>query len=430
MRSHLIFATTLSLLLALTGCGQASDGSSVPARGLGDGTGAPPPSGPASGDTDGFEGGGGGVPGGGGGSAGGEGCAEDGCDGIDVVPAGQLTAGEWRDLDNWEFWLELSGGEAFGGMHDHWGYETTARVPVSVVSDGEAVIDAHVELLDGDGAVVWQARSDSQGRAELFASAFTDDSGPYSVRATSGDATVTVADVSTTWMSTVEVDLPSSAGLATPALDLMFVVDTTGSMGDELWYIQAELEDVIQRARDESAQVFDLRLSMNFYRDTGDAYVVNSHPFTTNVADGLSQLMGESANGGGDFPEAVDQALADAIDSHEWRDNATARLLFLVLDAPPHHDQAILETLRDANRAAAAHGVKIIPVAGSGIDKNTEFLMRMLAVTTGGTYTFLTNHSGIGGDHIDPSIGRYKVWFLNDLLVDIITDEISPSTAD
>jgi hypothetical protein len=210
----------------------------------------------------------------------------------------------------------------------------------------------------------------------------------------------------------------------------MFVIDTTGSMGDELWYIQAELEDVISRAQADAEQRFDLRLSMNFYRDQGDAYVVRSNPFTTDISAGLWALGQESANGGGDFPEAVDQALADAIHDHEWSETATARLIFLVLDAPPHHEDPILDRLRLANRAAAARGVKIIPVAGSGIDKDTEFLMRFLAVTTGGTYTFLTNHSGIGGDHIEPSIGPYKVWLLNDLLVDIITDEVSPGTAD
>jgi len=141
----------------------------------------------------------------------------------------------------------------------------------------------------------------------------------------------------------------------------------------------------------------------------------------------VTQLAAEHASGGGDFPEAVDQAVASAIDDHAWRENATARLLFLVLDAPPHHDADVMARLQAANRAAAALGVKIIPVVASGIDKETEFAMRFLALTTNGTYTFLTNNSGIGGDHLAPSIGRYKVWFLNDLLVHIITEEVAPT---
>ncbi len=413
---------TFSLLLALGGCGDYSEGSRSSGGGDyssasgsdGIGSGAPSAEGTASG-------GGGAVPA--------EGCGE-GCEGITDVPAGQLTAGDWRDLDDWELWLDLMSGDAWSDKQPLWGYETTRRVPVRVTSGGDAVIDAAVTLRDGSGTVVWSAHSDSQGRAELFASVFGDDTGPYSVTVSSGAASETIDDVDPAVLTTLEVDLASAADAGTPKLDLMFVVDTTGSMGDELSYVQAELEDVITRAQDEAVQRFDLRLSMNFYRDVGDEYVVNSHPFTTDVSEGLSQLSSESAGGGGDFPEAVDQALADAIEAHEWSESATARLLFLVLDAPPHSDPEILSRLRDANRAAAAAGVKIIPVAGSGIDKDTEFLLRFLAVTTNGRYTFLTNDSGIGGDHIEPTIGTYKVWLLNDLLVDIITDEISPSTAD
>ncbi|MBW2463316.1 MAG: VWA domain-containing protein [Deltaproteobacteria bacterium] len=436
MRRNTSLFALLTLALAMTGgCASVGDESS---RGPGGpvsevGTGG----GSYAGDGDGT----GAASSGSAGSAGSEGtgtapaavpaeeCGE-GCTGIEEVPAGQLTAGEWRDLDDWELWLSLASSEEWGGMQAHWGYETTLRVPVRVSNAGANVIDAAVELRDASGAAVFSARTDSQGRAELFASLFAENTGPYSVVVTAGTATATVTDVDPAIFREIPVELAGAPAAGTPNLDLMFVVDTTGSMGDELWYIQAELEDVIARAREEAAQNFDLRLSMNFYRDDGDAYVVRSQPFADDTAPGLAALAAESANGGGDFPEAVDQALADAINDHTWSEHATARLLFLVLDAPPHNDQAMMARLRDANRAAAAHGVKIIPVAGSGIDKETEFLMRFLAVTTGGTYTFLTNHSGIGGDHIEPSIGLFKVWLLNDLLVEIISDEISPSTAD
>jgi hypothetical protein len=412
----------LSVLVALGGCAEDSGESYGPPSYSGESSdGRSITTGDGSGGSGGASTGASSVPA--------EGCGE-GCEGIEDVPAGQLTAGEWRDLDDWELWLELMSGDAWSDKQPHWGYETTLRVPVRVTTGGEKVVDATVTLSDGSGTEVWRARTDSQGRAELFASAFAEDAGPYAVTVTSGSATETVSDVDPAVFEELEIDLASAAEHGTRNLDLMFVIDTTGSMGDELWYIQAELEDVISRAQADAEQRFDLRLSMNFYRDEGDFYVVRSHPFTTDVSEGLSHLAAEGASGGGDFPEAVDQAVADAIDGHEWSETATARLLFLVLDAPPHHEDAILERLRDANRAAAARGVKIIPVAGSGIDKDTEFLMRFLAVTTGGTYTFLTNHSGIGGDHIEPSIGPYKVWLLNDLLVDIITDEISPGTAD
>ncbi|MBQ4165009.1 MAG: hypothetical protein IJD85_01645, partial [Oscillospiraceae bacterium] len=65
-------------------------------------------------------------------------------------------------------------------------------------------------------------------------------------------------------------------------------------------------------------------------------------------------------------------------------------------------------------------GIRIIPVASSGIDKTTEYLLRTMAFRTGGTYTFLTDDSGIGGGHIEPTIGDYEVEKLNDLMVRVI----------
>lgn len=46
--------------------------------------------------------------------------------------------------------------------------------------------------------------------------------------------------------------------------------------------------------------------------------------------------------------------------------------------------------------------------------------MRFLAITTNGTYVFITNHSGVGNEHLEPSVGEYEVEYLNDLLVRLI----------
>ena len=81
--------------------------------------------------------------------------------------------------------------------------------------------------------------------------------------------------------------------------------------------------------------------------------------------------------------------------------------------------------------------IRIIAVSSSGVDKETEFLMRFLGIHTGGTYTFLTDHSGIGNSHIAPTIGSYEVEYLDDLLVRLIVqytdrpesiDAITPRT--
>lgn len=69
---------------------------------------------------------------------------------------------------------------------------------------------------------------------------------------------------------------------------------------------------------------------------------------------------------------------------------------------------------------AAEKGIKIISVTASGIDKETEFLMRFISISTNGTYVFITDHSGIGESHLEPTVGQYQVEYLNDLMVRLI----------
>ena len=79
-----------------------------------------------------------------------------------------------------------------------------------------------------------------------------------------------------------------------------------------------------------------------------------------------------------------------------------------------------MESLHKSIEYYASQGIKLIPVASSGVDKDTEFMLRFFAIATGGTYVFLTNDSGIGGDHIEATVGEYQVEILNDLLVRLI----------
>lgn len=147
-------------------------------------------------------------------------------------------------------------------------------------------------------------------------------------------------------------------------------------------------------------------------------------PFTTDITSTLSFIKDQEANGGGDFPEAVHTALSKAIKALQWTSSGRARLLFLLLDAPPHYDAQVIDEIHGLTQLAAANGIKIIPVTASGIDKETEFLMRLLGNATNGTYVFITNHSGIGNDHLEPSIGEYEVEFLNDLMVRLIGEAV------
>ena len=105
----------------------------------------------------------------------------------------------------------------------------------------------------------------------------------------------------------------------------------------------------------------------------------------------------------------------------QWSTKAVNRLLFLVLDAPPHQMPAQVNRLKDAIKTAQEKGIRIIPISASGINLETEFLLRFLSISTNSTYVFITNDSGIGNPHHVPTVGTYSVEFLNNLMVRLIT---------
>ena len=196
--------------------------------------------------------------------------------------------------------------------------------------------------------------------------------------------------------------------LAPSVVDIAFVVDATASMGDEIQYLQAELRDVMAKAKDSLAST-TINLGSVFYRDAGDAYVTRTTNLSTNMQQTMDFIGHQQAGGGGDFPEAVEQALAVAMDDLSWTSQAKARLLFLILDAPPHENPQVLASLQQSIRKAAAKGIRIIPITASGIDKSTEYLMRSMALATNGTEVFLTDDSGVGNAHIKPTTDKFDV---------------------
>ena len=181
-------------------------------------------------------------------------------------------------------------------------------------------------------------------------------------------------------------------------------------------YIKSELKDVISKVDS------NVRISCNYYRDYGDAYVVKPYDFTTEIDNVMDQITNQYAMGGGDYPEAVDEALYNAVSEHDWSPSARARLLFLVLDAPPHYDEDKVNSIKETVKTAAEKGIRIIPVASSGVDKETEMLLRSIALETAGRYVFLTDDSGIGLGHIEADVGDFEVEYLNEMILRIINE--------
>jgi len=334
------------------------------------------------------------------------------------IHPGLLTAGEWNDNENHSFLLNLiQTNENFRTFESMWQFDLTNQVK-AIVTDGEnPVNNSRVELLDAQGNVIYSARTNNKGVAYLFTNLrSTEQNAVAHIRASSATSVMKEFDPAVS-----SYDFSVSSQTAPKSLDLTFVIDTTGSMGDELEYLKMELEDIIRNVSYNNSNM-DIRLSVNVYRDVGDDYVVRSTPFENDINNQIAFLRAQRAQGGGDWEEAVEQALADALEDHDWNDSATAKLMFLVLDAPPHNTESIRNEMHRLTALSSDMGVRIIPIASSGIDKVTEFLLRTLSAATGGTYVFLTDHSGIGEPHIDPTIEQYTVELLDELIVRVINE--------
>ena len=192
----------------------------------------------------------------------------------------------------------------------------------------------------------------------------------------------------------------------------MFIVDSTGSMMDEMVFLQKEFSDIAEKTGDANT-----RYSVNFYRDEGDDYVTKCSDFTSNINDVQGILNEETADGGGDLPEAVDKILEECINSTGWSEKSV-KLAFLIFDAPPHEGKE--QSLQASVRAAAEKGIRLIPVVASNAERETELFGRAVAIKTGGTYVFLTDDSGVGEGHLEPVIGKYEVEKLNELIIRVI----------
>lgn len=205
-------------------------------------------------------------------------------------------------------------------------------------------------------------------------------------------------------------------------LDVQLVLDTTGSMGDELSYLQSEFDSIATQVRTKFPNVTP-RWSLVVYRDHGDQYVTRGFDFTSDTDRFRASLRAQSASGGGDTPEAVVEGLGVGL-AQQWRGGASvAKIAFWVADAPAHPGEG--QKLAKVIRLAKDKGVHIYPVASSDADDAAEYQMRSAAQMTAGRYVFLTNDSGIGNAHAEPHIPCYNVSRLDHAIVRMIEVELS-----
>ena len=291
-----------------------------------------------------------------------------------------------------------------------------ARVVVRPIEDQQAAAqrDSGPVLVDvataADGRAVFLSGMDgAKGRAKLSVAVYPPGGSTPTTR---------VIDVES---PLCRVRLPSVPERHVSRLDLALVIDCTGSMSDELEYLKAEIDGIAAAVRRMFPQV-EQRYALVLYRDQGDEFVTRTFDFTGSLEEFRSTLSQQHAAGGGDYPEAVDLALAEA-GKLSWRKEGTARVAFLVGDAPPH-EESFAKTI-EAVSALRLRSVHVYPVGASGVAEQAEFIFRAAAFLTQGQYLFLTDHSGVGNSHAKPHVPDYQVERLDRLMLRMIASELA-----
>ena len=186
----------------------------------------------------------------------------------------------------------------------------------------------------------------------------------------------------------------TQAGETKPRIEVCFVLDTTGSMGgliegakQKIWSIANEMIS--------AKPTPELKLGLIGYRDRGDEYVVKSFQLTDDIDSIYGRLRDFKAEGGGDEPESVNEALAEAIEKMPWsQERKVLKIIFLVGDAPPHMDYADGPKYPELCRIAAKKDL-VINTVQCGSIAETAPIWKEIAKLSEGSYAGIAQSGGV-----------------------------------
>jgi hypothetical protein len=179
-----------------------------------------------------------------------------------------------------------------------------------------------------------------------------------------------------------------------PRIEAVFVLDTTGSMSgliegakQKIWSIANQLASAQNGP--------EVRLGLIGYRDRGDHYVTRRFDLSEDVDALYAQLRQFSADGGGDGPESVNQALNEAVTQISWSaDQGVYRVIFLVGDAPPHMDYSNDVPYPMSVELAKAKGIVVNAVQCGG-DASTARVWQSIAHSGRGVFSSIAQDGGM-----------------------------------
>ena len=187
---------------------------------------------------------------------------------------------------------------------------------------------------------------------------------------------------------------PVPAPTKKPKVEVVFCLDTTGSMGGLIDGAKAKIWAICNQIAG-GKPTPDLRVGLVAYRDKGDDYVTKVVDLTDDLDKIHAQLKTFTAGGGGDTPEHVNKALYDAVHEVKWSaDKKTLKIIFLVGDAPPHMDYKDDVKYPETCKKAVEKGI-IINAIQCGTDADCTKSWKDIAAKSEGSYAAIPQNGGV-----------------------------------
>lgn len=271
---------------------------------------------------------------------------------------------------------------------NHHPINVSERIIIRVVdSEGKSVANALVKVKAGQKEIA-SGKTYSDGSFLFFPSEHNKNDASYNCEVVYAQSkkNITISRKGSRDVN-VKLDIKRVSQKNIP-LDLLFIMDTTGSMGEEIARLKQTIEIINNNLAAMPAKP-EIRFGMILYRDKGDDYVTKIIPLTSDLDGFQNELAKVEANGGGDTPEDLQSALDDAVNKIGWNKNGI-RLVYAITDAAPHLDYEQKFTYVDAAREARKKGIKIFSVGTGGLDLDGEYVLRQISQYTYGKYIFLT----------------------------------------
>ncbi len=334
-----------------------------------------------------------------------------------------LTAASVGDADRRDNYLDFLSRQAHFGAE--LGLDTSRRVRFRVVDGhGRPVNDAQIDITLGNRTATGRTHADGIWDFHPGVS-LPGFAGRASAQLTAGQMSRHIAfDVPSQGDGgEILLRLDGTTTVMPAALDLAFAIDVTGSMEDELRYVNSEVNDIVARIR-QAAPEARIRVAATFYRDRTDQNVVQQIAFTEDVQSFAHAMRSVSASGGGDYPEDMNSGLQASLNRLSWSTGNADRVLVLIADAPPKRYGDTQYDYRTAMNEATARGIRILPVAASGADRKVEYLFRAMGSVTSTPYVYLTDDSGIGNHHQEADTDRVAVEYFADMLTRLVISDL------